>query len=179
MKIILIRHGQTENNYNEIMQGQGLNDPLNDAGIRQVKKLKEKLNKYHLDLAYTSPMARCWQTAIATVGDKVEIKEDKRLIERYLGDYEGLNKSFYNHKKYWDYNLNLNEGNVEPIKDIIKRVKEFYNEINIKENKDKTIVIITHRCIINVLHNLIKNIDFNKYEEVKADNGCLLEYEVK
>lgn len=178
MKIILIRHGQTENNFNDIIQGRGINEPLNDTGIRQAKKVKEKINKYKIDKAYTSPMARAWQTAIITVGDKVEIKEDKRLVERYLGNFEGLNKSFYDHKKYWDYNLNSNEDGVEPIKDIINRVKEFYDEL-LKNNNDETVVIITHKCIINVLHNLIKNIDFTNYEEVKTDNCCILEYEVK
>ena len=177
MKLILIRHGQTENNYNEIMQGQGINDPLNDTGIRQAKKLKEKLNKYKIDKAFTSPMARSWQTAIITVGDKVEIKEDKRLIERNIGEFEGMNRSFYDHSKYWDYDLNSNDDGVEPIKNVINRVKDFYDELLLSD-KNETIVVISHKCVINVLHNLIKNKDFRKYEDINVSNCTILEYEI-
>ena len=41
MKIILVRHGQTEDNYNGIMQGR-INNLLNDTGRRQCERLREK-----------------------------------------------------------------------------------------------------------------------------------------
>jgi len=42
MKIYLVRHAQTEANYQGLLQGR-TNTPLSEAGIRDAQKLKEKL----------------------------------------------------------------------------------------------------------------------------------------
>ena len=39
MKIVLVRHGETENNLNNIIQGR-TNSRLSEAGIRQARKLR-------------------------------------------------------------------------------------------------------------------------------------------
>ena len=42
MKITLVRHGQTEENYLGNIQGQS-NEMLNDTGRRQCQRLREKI----------------------------------------------------------------------------------------------------------------------------------------
>ena len=44
MKITLVRHGQTELNYEKKINGRN-NELLNDTGRRQVLKLKEQLKE--------------------------------------------------------------------------------------------------------------------------------------
>ena len=82
MKIYLVRHGETDANKNGIMQGQSQNLQLNEAGIRQATNLKNKLVSVPFTACFTSPLIRAWSTAMIIVGDRVEIKEDDRLIER-------------------------------------------------------------------------------------------------
>ena len=45
MKIFFIRHGETDNNVKNIMQGAGMDTPLNVQGIQQAKELAEKAVK--------------------------------------------------------------------------------------------------------------------------------------
>lgn len=53
MKIALVRHGQTESNYNEICQG-STNILLNDTGRRQCQKLRDKIKDNKYDVCYMS-----------------------------------------------------------------------------------------------------------------------------
>ena len=104
MKILLVRHGQTDYNHNNRMQGSS-DILLNDAGRRQCKKLRMELNNKKIDACYSSPLIRAFETAMILVGDKVEIKKDTRLIERDLGEYEGKERKSYDRNIYWNYDL--------------------------------------------------------------------------
>ena len=83
MKITLVRHGQTEDNYHNIVQGRS-NNELNDAGIRQCQKLREQLKDIDFDYCYMSPILRTVQTAFILVGDRVETFLAIRLISRVM-----------------------------------------------------------------------------------------------
>ena len=76
MKITLVRHGQTEQNYQNILYGRS-NDLLNDTGRRQCQKLREQLKDVHFDLCYMSPLVRTVETAFILIGDRVETFPDK------------------------------------------------------------------------------------------------------
>lgn len=159
MKVTIVRHGQTEYNYLGKLQGRS-NIPLNDTGRRECNKLKQKLKDEHFDVCFTSPLIRTVETAMILVGDRVEIKIDERLLERELGEYEGVDVKKYDSVKYWDYNMNLNDAGVEPVQDIIKRVYDFVEYL--KENySDKNIIIVTHSAIVRALHHILHNTDLN------------------
>lgn len=87
MKITLVRHGQTEENYQNIIQGRSRNE-LNEEGIRQCQKLREKLKDVSFQFCYMSPILRTVQTAFILVGDRVETFPDSRLIERNMGNWK-------------------------------------------------------------------------------------------
>ena len=52
-KLILIRHGQTEMNANRVYFGR-LDPPLNEVGLNQVKKAREKFLDCMYDRIYSS-----------------------------------------------------------------------------------------------------------------------------
>lgn len=144
MKITLVRHGQTEYNYQRRIQGHS-NILLNDEGRRQVKKIKPEINKQHYDICFSSPLIRTIETAMILVGDKTEIRKDKRLIERGFGKLEGNTIDNYDSKKYWNYALNCSDDNIEPIQDLFERCKSFLSYL--KENyNDKNILVVTSWC---------------------------------
>ena len=162
MIIYLVRHGETDANKNKIMQGQTYNLQLNETGIRQATNLKQKLKDINFNVCYTSPMIRTWSTAMILVGDRIEIKQDDRLIERYLGKLENQERIKYDTKKYWDYNLNSNDKEVEPIQDIFKRCNNFINYLLKTHNDDDVILIVSHSAITRCLHHIINDTDLNK-----------------
>ncbi len=156
MKIYLVRHGETDANKNNILQGQKENLQLNEHGVREVTKLKQKLQSVPFTICYTSPLVRAWSTAIILVGDRTITHEDKRLIERYLGQFEGVDRHGYSAKKYWDYTLNSGDADVEKIQDIFARCDSFLQEVIAKHEDTDTILIVAHGAVVRALHHLLK-----------------------
>ena len=154
MKIILVRHGQTESNYEGIMQGR-VNNLMNDTGRRQCQKLRDKLIDTKIDYCYMSPLVRCVETAFILIGDRCEMIKDDRLIERDLGELEGKKRDLYDKDKYWNYELNSNDLGVEPVQSVISRCEKFLNYIKDKYDKDTTILVVTHSAPYRALKLLL------------------------
>ena len=174
MKITLVRHGQTEEDFLRKIQGQR-NELMNDTGRRQCQRLKIELKDKHYDYCYMSPLVRCVETALILIGDRVEMIPDKRLIARDMGELEGKPVDEYNAFRFWNYDLNWNKFGVEPVKDVFSRCEEFLKYITDK-HKDKDILIVTHEAPYRAFRYLLKNeklegslldgnIDNCKYEE--------------
>lgn len=179
MKIYLVRHGQTDANYEGRMQGRGNKLALNETGVRETKRLKEKLKGKQIDLCITSPLKRTWETAVILVGDQVYIEQDSRLIERDLGEYEDAFRQEYDVKKYWDYALNSNDCGVERIRDILKRSKDFLEDIK-EKYPNQNILIVSHGAIIRSLHHLLIGTDFEKEKDLtklEINNSFFREYD--
>jgi broad specificity phosphatase PhoE len=61
-KIILIRHGETEWNKEEIFRGR-VNIELNETGLKQARLLAEFLADLKIEAIYSSPLKRASKTA--------------------------------------------------------------------------------------------------------------------
>lgn len=177
MKITLVRHGQTDQNYNQVMQGRS-NNLLNDTGRRQCKKVREKFLNTKFDFCYVSPLVRVVETAFILVGDRVEICPDNRLIERNLGELENKPRNMYDAKKFWDYNLNSSEYGVEPIQDIFKRCQDFLDYVK-KKHKDGHILVVTHSAPFRALHHILLNHELsNNLLDIEIDNCFFKTYTI-
>lgn len=97
IKLVLVRHGQSEWNLENRFTG-WTDVELSEQGVREAKEagkvLKEK--GYHFDLAYTSVLKRAEHTLdliLKEMGEEnIEIKRSWRLNERHYGALQGLNK---------------------------------------------------------------------------------------
>lgn len=159
MKITLVRHGQTEYNYENKIQGL-TNNYLNDTGRRQCKTLREKLLDQDFDICYMSPLIRTVETAIILIGERVETVPDKRIIERDMGELEGKDRSLYDVKKFWDYNLNCDDLGVEKIQDVFSRCREFLGYV-ISKYPGKDILVVSHGAPIRAMHHILKKTDLS------------------
>ena len=173
MKIALVRHGQTESNYNEICQG-STNILLNDTGRRQCQKLRDKIKDKKYDVCYMSPLVRAVETAMILIGDRVEMIPDKRLIDRDLGELEGKSRSLYDSNKYWDYNLNAGDLGVEPVQEIFKRCGEFLDYI-LEKHKDESVLIVAHAASIRAIRHILLKSDLSKNLLLKDIENCFYE----
>ena len=90
MKLILVRHGETQwNRENRVV---GFADiGLNDEGRKQVKRLALALKEEKVDAIYSSPLSRAWETAqeVARYHDG-EVKADDAFKEMDAGELDGL-----------------------------------------------------------------------------------------
>lgn len=166
--IYLVRHGQTAYNRDNLMQGTG-NAGLDRVGMKQATNLRGEFMKCEVDICYCSPLIRTMQTAFTLVGDRCLILKDDRIIERALGEVEGKDRSLYDFRKYWDYELNSGDAGVERIQDIYKRCEEFLNDI-LSKHKDKKILIVSHAGIIKCIYCILKKIDRNTFYEMDIPN---------
>lgn len=173
MKITLVRHGQTESNYQEICQG-STNVLLNDTGRRQSQKLRDKIKNKHYDVCYTSPLVRAVETAMILIGDRVAMNPDPRLRDRDLGELEGKSRDLYDSKKYWDYNLNCSDLGVEPVQDIFKRCNEFLEYIY-EKHPGESILIVCHAAPIRAIRHIIFKSDLNKNLLLRNIDNCYFE----
>lgn len=90
IRLLLVRHGETEWNRQGRFQGQ-IDVPLNDNGRLQASKAGEFLKEVKIDFAVSSPMARPKETAeiILQSHPNVELKYNADLREISHGLWEG------------------------------------------------------------------------------------------
>ena len=88
--IYLVRHGQTEKNRQNVLQGRS-DVPLNETGALQAAAVARQLRAagIRFERVYTSPLRRAVQTA-AMLAPEVKPVTDGRLIEMDYGPYEGM-----------------------------------------------------------------------------------------
>lgn len=162
MKLYIIRHGVTEWNASNRVQG-AADIPLAEEGIRLAKNTGEAFKNVKFDLCFTSPLSRARQTAELVLGnqkDHIPVIEDERIKEINFGVLEGVvckdsNGNFIS-DEFAEFFLNpaafKRPENGENIEDICARTRDFWEDI-IHDSSlcDKTILIASHGCAVRAL----------------------------
>lgn len=178
MKIYFVRHGQTDWNIQQKMQGGQAENSLNETGIEQAKQAKEKLKNIEYDIIIRSPMKRVEQTLnIINEGRNVPIIIDERIRERIIGELEGHYVTDEIENKIWDYKLNYDIPGGENMQDFSKRIINLIEEIKQKYN-DKTVLMVAHGGVAKVLKAYFGEMPESKnLVEIKVGNCEILKFE--
>jgi glucosyl-3-phosphoglycerate phosphatase len=89
-RLVMLRHGQSEWNAGNRMQGQ-LDPQLSELGRDQAVAAAEVLAKRHPLLIVTSDLRRAYDTAVVlTERTGSALVVDERLRETHLGDWQGM-----------------------------------------------------------------------------------------
>lgn len=178
MKIYVIRHGQTD--WNLINKIQGQKDiVLNKTGIIQAENIRNEIEKYDFDLIICSPLKRARQTAeIINQNKNIKIIYDKSLIERGLGSFEETQANFDENPVY-NLKINLEINNIETAKEFYDRVSKLLDYI--KNNfKDKKILLVTHGGTVRAIETYFFGTDDNGNMPPETLNNCeIREYTFK
>ena len=180
-KLILLRHGQSKWNLENRFTG-WTDVPLTEKGITEARlagKLMKKRN-INIDLIFSSVLQRANDTALHALkqmnlnclwdDNNLIMIKDQRLNERDYGDLVGLNKKEtadkYGNKQVhiWRRSFAVPPPGGESLKDVVARVKPYYDkfiEPEIKNNKD--IIIVAHG---NSLRAIMIRIGLYKPEEI-------------
>ena len=100
LRVILVRHGETEWNRLRRIQGGDSNTPLNEQGEQQAERLTLRLKREEIQAIYSSPLQRSLDTATAIARHhQMEVELEPNFKEINLGQLEGtliddLGKSF-------------------------------------------------------------------------------------
>lgn len=170
-KIILVRHGETNLNKDNIYFGV-LDPPLNSKGIIQANKTASTIKNFNYDKIYSSNFKRAYETAKILNYKNLEIEISDKIRELNFGIFEGLSYKDIAKKyptqldlasKNWKkYNFETGES---PCK-LQKRSVEFIESLN----KNIDYLIITHWGVIcSILsHYFSGNLD--AYWKFKINN---------
>ncbi|MEW2513869.1 histidine phosphatase family protein [Streptomyces sp. NPDC046870] len=93
MRVVLLRHGQTDRNAQDRFQAQS-DIPLNDEGTRQAQRAARSLPPTGWAAVYSSPLSRATQTAAYAAG-RLDVPHHRveGLRERHLGTLDGLHRA--------------------------------------------------------------------------------------
>jgi probable phosphoglycerate mutase len=154
MQIFIIRHGETLENRNRIIQGH-LPGKLTEVGRQQARDLGLKLLKYgQFDQIISSDLERAKQTAVLISKEipPCKIRFEKQLRERCYGSLQG--QPFFRLKRLLVENktdirgLTIPEG--EKYDDFESRILDFFRRLIAGKSCQK-IILVTHAGVIQVI----------------------------
>ncbi len=178
MKLIIIRHGETEENKQGIIQGH-LPGTLSEEGIEQAKKVADRLKDEEIDYIFSSDSDRAKHTAeeITKFHQDIPFELKEELRERNWGKFEGKRKEdieYWNEietKEVWSDDLIAKYGGENP-EEATKRITDFKNEL-LQNFNGKRVLIVTHNTIGNLLlRELVK-----EYEKTRLGNTSVTIFE--
>ncbi len=153
-KFYIVRHGQTDGNVQQLLQGQ-MDIPLNNIGRQQVKETAGKLKNVKFDLAFSSDLLRAKETTeIIALEHKLEVQTTQLLRERHFGENEGKSYSalktfdeLFQTLSYDKQRVARSGKNAETDEEICNRLITFIRETAIT-HPGKTILVGTHGGIM-------------------------------
>lgn len=155
MKIILVRHGETD--WNREQRYQGHKDiAMNDAGRTQARDIAARLESEKVEAIFSSDLSRTLETAaIIAEYHKLPIRIDSRFREMAFGEWEGLTfKEVYAKypAEFREWCANTGAFRVpggESVEDLLARVWPALLEIS--QCHRNTVVVSTHGGVLRAL----------------------------
>jgi broad specificity phosphatase PhoE len=169
MRLLLVRHGETE--YNHEWRFQGRSDlELNQTGRRQAERLRHRLSREPLDVIYTSNLKRAAETAeIIARGRGLRVVPRENLAEISFGDFEGMtHPEIVERYPQWrpsDYDFTAYGG--ESLAQLGQRIMAFERELRSDNPADADILVIAHSGPLCVLLCLLLGMDIENWRRFR------------
>lgn len=157
MRLIIVRHGESEWNRIHRYQGQ-LDAPLSELGLRQAAALAERLKAERIHHIYTSRLQRAARTAeaIAAHHPGVPFTSSDALLEIDHGEWQGK----YADEILAQYAEGLAEWRAHPTRsqmpggesfsNVLKRTLDFREHL-CAVHADQTVLVSTHDVVVKIL----------------------------
>lgn len=157
MRMIIVRHGESEWNRIHRYQGQ-LDAPLSDLGLQQAEALAQRLRNEPLDCIYTSPLQRAAHTAeaIARFHPNVPLHSDDALLEIHHGEWQGkyadeISEQYSDGLREWrEHPTRSQMPGGESFSNVLKRTLDFKERL-LSEHRDQSVLVSTHDVVIKIL----------------------------
>lgn len=178
MRLHILRHGETEFNRLNIVQGSGVNAPLNETGRQQARAFYEHHRHIPFELVVTSALQRTHQTVQDFIDAGIPWLQNADINEISWGEHEGQPS---NPERMVVYEAMLQEwqnGNLdaslpggETARQLGDRLLRFIEWLHTRS--EQNILICTHGRTMRAFITLLKGLPLSTMESVSHHNtGC-------
>ncbi len=180
MHLLFIRHGETDWNLEQRIQGQ-TDTRLNARGLAQAEQLAARLAaEEQLDALYSSPQQRARVTADA-LARRVGLAPilDERLKEKMLGELEGMavtevERRFPEWFRRWreshDY---IGLPGEEAMSDLQARVRAFLDDVRARHPDGARVAVVSHGATLGMCMMTLMGWDIRKRLPFWFDNASV------
>lgn len=178
MRLILVRHGQTECNTRDIWHGWDACE-LTGEGLQQARAVANRLAREKLDVIYSSDSRRALQTAQAVAAPhKLIPVTDPRLRERNAGEYEGLatKEVLTRYPRIWEERAadfwGWSPPSGETYHDVLRRSLNVVERLT-AQYPNGTLAIVTHMGPLRVLISHLARIPLEETYQKEIPSTCV------
>lgn len=177
-KIYIIRHGQTDFNLKNIVQGSGVDSSLNERGQLQARAFFDHYRHIDFEKVYTSALQRTVQSVQSFLDLGLPHQKLVGLNEISWGTKEGHaitpeEDEYYHYMlKQWQLgytDLRIEKG--ESPDEVLERMKPAVKQV--LEGPEKTILVCMHGRAIRILLCYLLNYPLKSMDMFEHQNLCL------
>lgn len=177
--LYIIRHGQTDLNSKGIVQGRGIDSPLNEVGIQQAQAFFNAYKEVPFDRIYISRLQRTFQTVQPFVESGVPFEIHPGLDEIGWGIYEGREQSPEIMVGFQDLIAQWSQGSLdccveggESPNELMIRQKQAIDHIMSRED-EQNVLICMHGRAMRILLAWLTGLDPCQMDQFPHTNTAL------
>jgi probable phosphoglycerate mutase len=179
IRIFIARHGETDYNKKGLLQGRGIDAPLNEAGFRQAEMLSDYLSGYDADQLVSSSLTRTWQTAEPLrKAKKLQVLKETDLDEMDFGEFEGkpymdAAEELDNIQSFWKRGeLDVPIPGGESPRQVFERANNAFHHI-LGTFSGSNLMLVLHGRLIRVLISEWIGLGLKNMHKVDHQNGAV------
>jgi broad specificity phosphatase PhoE len=182
LRIILVRHGQTEWNAGgsggEYFRGQ-IDVPLNGMGEAQARAVAERLADVRIAAVYASPLQRAQRTALPIAEARgLAVARFGGLLDIDYGEWGGRahaevaaeQPSLYAQWRSTPHRVQIPGG--ESLDDVRARVCAGLEEV-VRRHQDEIVALVGHQVVNKVLLCAVLGLDNRAFWRIRQDTCCI------
>ncbi|MGB3463675.1 MAG: histidine phosphatase family protein [Cyclobacteriaceae bacterium] len=169
--LFIVRHGQTDYNKNRMVQGSGIDAPLNETGRMQAETFYQAYKTHPFDKVYVSSLIRTRQSVSSFIDGGIPFDTLSGLNEISWGKQEGLPFDEVSHQNYlsvtdgWSRgDLELRVGGGETPIEVMKRQVDAFKHIMAQTHEEEVLICMHGRAmrvlLCWMLNYPLKNMDY-------------------
>jgi broad specificity phosphatase PhoE len=180
-QLFLVRHGATEANERRpyILQGQGIDFPLSEAGRAQARAVGRFLSKFSVKAVYCSKLLRAQETAqeiARSYGFSVEPLENIHEVD--VGEWEGKSWNMIMEENEAAYHAFMKDPGDTPYlggesyRDVLNRAKPVLAEV-LEQHRGESIVVVAHNVVNRAYLADVIGLDLRRAKDIQQSNCCV------
>jgi broad specificity phosphatase PhoE len=181
-RLYIVRHGQTDFNLKGVVQGSGIDAPLNANGMLQAEKFFKKYQNYPFDKVYVSALQRTKQSVQGFIDSGFPYESLVGLNEISWGEKEGQaftpdgDKYYYWVLEQWQKGqTDLPIAGGESPDAVAKRMQPALDYI-MRQTDEQNVLICMHGRAMRILFCMMLNYGLQNMDIFEHSNLCLYQF---